>query len=83
MGTIFTSLCDFAVSKGVTQREPEFRQQLQLTKERFLALAKGSSNNELILEESHIGVGKQGHANPETSSGGRAKGQRAPKKNQE
>lgn len=40
MSNIFTSLCDFAVSNGVLQREPEFGKQLQLTTERLLALAE-------------------------------------------
>lgn len=45
MSSIFISLYDFAVSKGLLQREPEFGQQLQATTERFLALAKASADD--------------------------------------
>ncbi|RDL41815.1 uncharacterized protein BP5553_01794 [Venustampulla echinocandica] len=43
MSSIFITLHDFAVAKGILQREPDFGQQLQSTTERFLALAKASS----------------------------------------
>ncbi|KAH8665985.1 hypothetical protein BGZ60DRAFT_378628 [Tricladium varicosporioides] len=45
MSNIFISLYDFAVGKGLLQREPEFGQQLQATTERFLALAKAGSED--------------------------------------
>jgi hypothetical protein len=45
MSTIVSSLYDFAVKKGLLQREPEFGQQLQSATERFLALAKASAND--------------------------------------
>jgi hypothetical protein len=45
MSTIVSSLYDFAVKKGLLQREPEFGQQLQSATERFLALAKASADN--------------------------------------
>jgi hypothetical protein len=45
MSSIFISLYDFAVSKGLLQREPEFGQQLQATTERFLALAKAAADD--------------------------------------
>lgn len=44
MSSIFISLYDFAVSKGLLQREPEFGQQLQATTERFLTLAKATAD---------------------------------------
>lgn len=53
MSNIFISLYDFAVGKGLLQREPEFGQQLQSTTERFLALAKASGNEEGSVDESH------------------------------
>ena len=46
MSNIFISLYDYAISKGLLQREPEFGQQLQSTTERFLALAKSTANDE-------------------------------------
>jgi hypothetical protein len=52
MCNIFISLYDFAVGKGLLQREPEFGQQLQSTTERFLALAKASSAHEDSHDES-------------------------------
>lgn len=53
MSNIFISLYDFAVGRGLLQREPEFGQQLQSTTERFLALAKATSNEEGSVDESH------------------------------
>lgn len=53
MSNIFIALYDFAVGKGLLQREPEFGQQLQSTTERFLALAKASSDD-LNHDENHI-----------------------------
>lgn len=44
MSSIFINLYDFAVSKGLLQREPEFGQQLQASTEKFLALAKASAD---------------------------------------
>lgn len=56
MSNIFISLYDFAVGKGLLQREPEFGQQLQSTTERFLALAKASANED--GHDEHIDDGK-------------------------
>lgn len=46
MSNIFINLYDFAVGKGLLQREPEFGQHLQSATERFLALAKASVDEE-------------------------------------
>ncbi len=78
MSNIFISLYDFAVSKGLLQREPEFGQQLQSTTERFLALAKSTANDEENQDEH----GKDGKSEPE--SGRRIKKARtSPEKIQE
>lgn len=45
MNSIFISLYDFAVSKGLLQREPDFGQQLQATTKKFLELAKASADD--------------------------------------
>lgn len=45
MSNTFIALYDFAVGKGLLQREPEFGQQLQSTTEKILALAKASSED--------------------------------------
>jgi hypothetical protein len=62
MSNIFISLYDFAVSKGLLQREPEFGHQLQSTTERFLALAKSTAND----EENHDEHSKDGKSEPES-----------------
>jgi hypothetical protein len=62
MSNIFISLYDYAVSKGLLQREPEFGQQLQSTTERFLALAKSTAND----EENHDEHSKDGKSEPES-----------------
>ncbi|ESZ98917.1 hypothetical protein SBOR_0775 [Sclerotinia borealis F-4128] len=46
MNNIFINLYDFAISKGLLQREPEFGQQLQSTTEQFLVLAKQSASDD-------------------------------------
>jgi hypothetical protein len=56
MSSIFISLYDFAASKGLLQREPEFGQQLQATTERFLALARASAEDG--HDENHDDSGK-------------------------
>ncbi|RDW66297.1 hypothetical protein BP6252_09932 [Coleophoma cylindrospora] len=53
MSNTFVSLYDFAASKGLLQREPEFGQQLQSTIERILALAKSSTDDAIKEEEQH------------------------------
>ncbi|PVH83193.1 hypothetical protein DL98DRAFT_413685 [Cadophora sp. DSE1049] len=79
MSNIFISLYDFAVGKGLLQREPEFGQQLQSTTERFLALAKATVNED-SHEEIHGDDGKQA----DSESGRRTKGSKAsPKKRQD
>lgn len=45
MNSSFIALYDFAVNKGLVQREPEFGQQLRATTQRFLALAKASADD--------------------------------------
>jgi hypothetical protein len=62
MSNIFISLYDFAVSKGLLQREPEFGQQLQSTTERFLALAKSTANDDENQDEHS----KDGKSEPES-----------------
>ncbi|TGO82187.1 hypothetical protein BPOR_0896g00040 [Botrytis porri] len=46
MNNIFINLYDFAISRGLLQREPEFGQQLQSSMQRFLALAKQNAGDE-------------------------------------
>ncbi|KAG4441685.1 hypothetical protein IFR05_002819 [Cadophora sp. M221] len=75
MSNIFISLYDFAVGKGLLQREPEFGQQLQSTTERFLALAKASANEE-GHDETHGEDEKQADSQP----GRRTKGSKEPPK---
>lgn len=78
MSNIFISLYDFAVGKGLLDREPEFGRQLQSTTERFLALAKASEDH----DESHGEAGEK--QDEEGESGRKTKGRRAsPKKRQE
>ncbi|KAB8302350.1 hypothetical protein EYC80_005779 [Monilinia laxa] len=50
MNNIFITLYDFAIGKGLLQREPEFGQQLQSTTQRFLALAKQSTSDDHTKE---------------------------------
>ena len=52
MNNIFLTLHDYATSKGLLQREPEFGQQLVSTTERFLNLARASQIED--HEEDHI-----------------------------
>jgi hypothetical protein len=78
MSNIFISLYDYAVSKGLLQREPEFGQQLQSTTERFLALAKSTVND----EENHDEHSKDGKSEPETGRKSK-KARRSPEKVQE
>jgi len=78
MSNIFISLYDFAVGKGLLQREPEFGQQLQSTTERFLALAKATVN-----EDSHEDVHGEDGRQADSESGRRSRGSKAsPKKRQ-
>lgn len=82
MSNIFINLYDFAVSKGLLQREPEFGQQLQKTTETFLALAT-STQDEHNDEHSDDG-GAAKSAEPEPETGRRTRARRAsPKKRQE
>lgn len=72
--TLF-SLYDFAVSKGLLQREREFGQQLQATIESFLALAKASA------EDSHDEKQEDSSKNDDTGAR-RSNGQKgSPKRN--
>ena len=79
MSNIFIGLYDFAVGKGLLDREPEFGRQLQSTTERFLALAKTAEDH----EDNHGEDGEK-HDDDGESGGGKTKGRRAsPKKPQE
>lgn len=55
MNNIFISLYDFAVGKGLLQREPEFGQHLQSSTQRFLALAKSVSSEEQSKDDDSAG----------------------------
>lgn len=78
MSNIFISLYDFAVGKGLLDREPEFGRQLQSTTERFLALAKTAEDHEDNHGES------EKHDDEGESGSGKTKSRRAsPKKRQE
>jgi hypothetical protein len=77
MSNIFISLYDFAVGKGLLDREPEFGRQLQSTTERFLALAKASEDH----DETH---GEDGEKHDDEAEGGRkTKGRRTSPKNRQ
>jgi hypothetical protein len=78
MSNIFISLYDFAVGKGLLDREPEFGRQLQSTTGRFLALAK-------IAEDDEDNHGESGEKHGDEESGNsKTKGRRAsPKKHKE
>ncbi|ATZ46487.1 hypothetical protein BCIN_01g10720 [Botrytis cinerea B05.10] len=51
MNNIFINLYDFAISRGLLQREPEFGQQLQSTTQKFLELAKQNAGDENLRHE--------------------------------
>jgi hypothetical protein len=51
MSNIFISLHDYAVGRGLLQREPDFGKHLKSTTERFLALAKSVSSDENSKDE--------------------------------
>jgi len=76
MNNIFITLHDYAMSKGIAQREPEFGQQLASTTERFLNLAKSSQNEDHEEDFNEVAANEHEH---EISR--RAKGrQKSPKK---
>ena len=51
MSNIFISLHDYAVGRGLLQREPDFGSHLKSTTERFLALAKSVASDENSKDE--------------------------------
>ncbi|KAK6615923.1 bZIP family transcription factor [Botrytis cinerea] len=67
MNNIFINLYDFAISRGLLQREPEFGQQLQSTTQKFLELAKQNAGDENLRHEDdspdNIAHESQGEAN--------------------
>ncbi|KAM0141438.1 hypothetical protein ACHAP3_002302 [Botrytis cinerea] len=67
MNNIFINLYDFAISRGLLQREPEFGQQLQSTTQKFLELAKQDAGDENLRHEDdspdNIAHESQGEAN--------------------
>jgi hypothetical protein len=83
MSNIFISLYDFAVGKGLLQREPEFGQQLQSTTERFLALAKASTSEDTSHEENVVEVDQRDLAEEDPKSSRRSKRQASRKKGQQ
>jgi hypothetical protein len=78
MNSMFINVYDFAIGKGLLQREPEFGQQLQSTGERFLALAKISASSDSPEEES----AKQDESTPDSGRPIKAR-KNTPKKSQE
>jgi hypothetical protein len=83
MSNVFLNLYDFAISKGLMQREPEFGQQLKSTLERFTALAKATTAEDASHEEGHES-GAQDAPKAESESGPRRKYARtSPKKSQQ
>ncbi|KAL3420833.1 bZIP family transcription factor [Phlyctema vagabunda] len=54
MSNTFIGLYDFAIDRGLLQREPEFGRQLQSTIERIIALAKASSADDGIKDEDQL-----------------------------
>jgi hypothetical protein len=80
MSNVFLNLYDFAVSKGLMQREPEFGQQLKSTLERFTALARATTAEDAIHEEGHES-GSQEAPKADSESGSRRRNNRtSPKK---
>jgi len=72
MSNIFITLYDFAVNKGILQREPEFGQQLQSTTERFLALARASQTDDGSHEETEEHEKESGSASARKSKSTKA-----------
>src|SRR5580700_627299 len=84
MSNIFLGLHDFAVGKGLLQREPEFGNQLRSTTAQFLALAKSIAAEEISKEESpSAGGSKQDNSDADLPSLNRPRKSRAitPQKN--
>lgn len=69
MSNIFITLYDFAVNKGILQREPEFGQQLQSTTERFLALARATQTDDGSHEETEEHEKESGSASAKKGKG--------------
>jgi hypothetical protein len=67
MSSIFLGLHDFAVGRGLVDRDPEFGNQLKSTTERVLALAKSIGSDETGRDDAgSSGEGsKQGHSGPD------------------
>ncbi|KAM3066878.1 hypothetical protein ACMFMG_007024 [Clarireedia jacksonii] len=78
MNNLFINLYDFAMSRGLLQREPEFGQQLQSTTQQFLTLAKQSANDENSKddEDPPEEIAQQSHDDVELPSARRGKGRR-------
>ncbi|KAJ8069809.1 hypothetical protein OCU04_000224 [Sclerotinia nivalis] len=74
MNNIFLNLYDFAISRGLLQREPEFGQQLQSTTERFLALAKQNASDDHLRDdgESPDNIAHEPHIETKPSSSRRS-----------
>ncbi|KAF4627248.1 hypothetical protein G7Y89_g10913 [Cudoniella acicularis] len=81
MNNIFIALYDFAVGKGVLQREPEFGRQLQSTTERFLSLARSTAEDVNQEENPAEDSEKQERTIQESETGRqKKKGRRSPTK---
>jgi hypothetical protein len=85
MSNIFLGLHDFAVGKGLLQREPEFGNRLRSTTARFLALAKSIAAEDNSKEGSPSADGsKQDNSDADLPSSNRPRRSRAitPQENQ-
>lgn len=79
MNNVFISLYDFAVSKGLLQREPEFGQHLQSTTQRFLVLAKSAATDEQGHDEDpNHPEGKLGNNDADADCGREQQSQQQP-----
>lgn len=70
MNNIFINLYDFAISRGLLQREPEFGHQIQSATQRFLELAKQSisDDNSKDADESPENLTHESHSKTNISS---------------
>lgn len=84
MNASFVSLHDFAVSKGILQREPEFGRELQTTIEKFLDLAKSTSEENSKNDSKNDGDSEgTNHSGQDADTSHRKRGRRPAKRSNE
>src|SRR6266699_5557276 len=60
MSNAFMRLHDFAVSQGLLDRMPEFGEQLRSTTEKFLTLARRSSDDDDAKDDEQLDTNSEG-----------------------